>query len=562
MLEIGSIIDGKYKILNIIGRGGMSVVYLAMNEKVNKQWAIKEVIKNDYRDLNADKKEIEMMKRLKHAHLPSVVDVIEGENSLLIVMDYIEGRSLDSLLSEGGAQPQDVVIEWAQQLCDVLFYLHSRIPPVIYRDMKPANVMLRPDGNLMLIDFGAAREYKPQNMKDTILLGTRGYAAPEQYREDGQSDARTDIFCLGVMLFQLLTGESPYELRPICDVNPGLSSGLEAIITKCTQVKKEERYQSCAELMYALEHYWTADQKYRKRQKVKLIKFLVPSAVAVLFGLGAIVCKMLESQIRRSNYDAYLLAARNSAVKEEEIDNYRKAVNLNPSREDAYLELLENAYLDDNLLTAGESEQLRAVLIDYGNKKQTNEREFQKNKEGYDRFAYEAGIAYFYKFEDKSNKKNAKGYFETASRSEYLEESQVERAKNLYKISDYYAGVGMVDEAGDASVTYEDYWEDLVLLSEGNLVEADNERTALVMYKELVSQIVSRTTEFRNAGVKEEEMQRQIENVRQHLGTDFSNLNDANKALIEEEIQKLLQDTEKAKKMVYSAYRQVDQEEK
>jgi len=562
MLEIGSIIDGKYKILNIIGRGGMSVVYLAMNEKVNKQWAIKEVIKNDHRDFHADKKEIEMMKRLKHTHLPSIVDVIEGENSLLIVMDYIEGRSLDSLLSEEGAQPQDMVIEWAQQLCDVLLYLHSQIPPVIYRDMKPANVMLRPDGNLMLIDFGAAREYKPQNRKDTIPLGTRGYAAPEQYREEGQSDARTDIFCLGVMLFQLLTGESPHELRPICDVNPGLSSGLEAIIIKCTQVKKEERYQSCAELMYALEHYWTADQKYRKQQKVKLIKFLVPSAVAVLFGLGAVICIMLEDQIRKSNYDAYLLAARNSAAKEEEIDNYRKAVNLNPFREDAYLELLENAYLDDQLLTAEESEQLRAVLIDYGNKKQTNEREFQKNKKGYDRFAYEAGIAYFYKFEEKCNKKNAKGYFETASQSEYLEGGQVERAKRLYKISAYYASVGIADEAGDASVTYRDYWEDLVLLSEGNLVAVDNERTALVMYKELVSQIVSRTTEFRNAGVKEKEMQKQLQNVRQHLGTDFLNLDDADKKLLREEIQKLLQDTEKAEKMVYSAYSQVDEEEK
>jgi serine/threonine-protein kinase len=553
MLEIGSVIDGKYKILNVIGKGGMSVVYLAMNEKANKQWAIKEVIKNDYKDFDVDKKEIEMMKKLKHSHLPSIIDVIEGNDSLLIVMDYIEGRSLDDILEEQGAQPQEVVIGWACQLCDVLSYLHAQSPPIIYRDMKPANVMLKPDGNLMLIDFGAAREYKPQNLKDTISLGTRGYAAPEQYRDDGQSDARTDIYCLGVMLFQLLTGENPHELRPIRDIDPTLSAGLETILLKCTQVKKEDRYQSCTELLYALEHYWESDSAYRRKQKQKLTIFMIPTVLAVLFGAGALVFGLLEANTRKSNYDSYLLAAQNSTTKSDEIENYRKAIRLDPSREDAYLSLLREGYLDDNFLSTSESEELRSILIEYGNGKQTNERVFQSNKEGYDTFAYEAGIAYYYKFEEESNKKNAKGYFEIASESGYLEENQVERAKRLYKISDYYSRIGMVDEAGDASITYRDYWDDLTELSEGNLVEVDNERTALVMYEELVSQIVSRTTEFRNAGVEEQEMLEQLESIREHLSTDFENKN--------EEMEKLVDDIEKAKRMVKSTYGQEGQEE-
>lgn len=206
MLETGTVIDGKYKILNVIGRGGMSRVYLAMNERVNRQWAVKEIRKQDACHLHANKKEIEMLKRLSHPHLPGIVDVIENRDTLLIVMDYIEGRSLQDLLNEYGAQPQEQVLSWAGQLCDTLSYLHSRKPAIIYRDMKPSNVMLKPDGNVMLIDFGAAREYKPTNTNDTVSLGTRGYAAPEQYEKEGQSDARTDIYCLGVMLFQLLTG--------------------------------------------------------------------------------------------------------------------------------------------------------------------------------------------------------------------------------------------------------------------------------------------------------------------------------------------------------------------
>ena len=174
MLEIGSLVDGKYKILNEVGRGGMSVVYLAMNEKANKQWAIKEVRKDGIRDFEVVKQglivETDMLKKLRHPSLPSIIDVIEDEDTFLIVMDYIEGNPLSSALEEFGAQPQELVISWAKQLCDVLGYLHSQNPPIIYRDMKPANVMLKPDGNVTLIDFGTAREFKEKNLADTTLL--------------------------------------------------------------------------------------------------------------------------------------------------------------------------------------------------------------------------------------------------------------------------------------------------------------------------------------------------------------------------------------------------------
>lgn len=184
MLEIGSLVDGKYKILNEVGRGGMSVVYLAMNEKANKQWAIKKVRKDGIRDFEVVKQglivETDMLKKLRHPSLPSIIDVIEDEDTFLIVMDYIEGNPLSSALEEFGAQPQELVISWAKQLCDVLGYLHSQNPPIIYRDMKPANVMLKPDGNVTLIDFGTAREFKEKNLADTTCLGTVGYAAPEQ----------------------------------------------------------------------------------------------------------------------------------------------------------------------------------------------------------------------------------------------------------------------------------------------------------------------------------------------------------------------------------------------
>jgi serine/threonine-protein kinase len=214
---------------------------------------------------------------------------------------------------------------------------------------------------------------------------------------------------------------------------------------------------------------------------------------------------------------------------------------------------LENGYLDDNLLTVEESEELRSILIDYGERNQTNERYFRNHREGYDRFAYEAGIAYFYKFEEKGNKKNAKGYFEIAAGSEYLEPYQRERARRLYLISDYYSRVGLVDEAGDASVTYRDYWEDLTALSEGDLTELDNERTALVMYEELVSQMIAHTTEFREAGVTDREMLEQLEQINIHLESDFETL--------QEEREQLKSNMEKANRMIASTYGSEKREE-
>lgn len=235
MLEIGSVLDGKYKILNKIGQGGMSVVYLAMNEKANKQWAIKEVRKDGKQDIEVVKQnliaETDILKKLSHPNLPSIIDVIDAEDSFLIVMDYIEGNSLSHAIKEGGAQPQAYVVEWAKQLCDVLGYLHSRKPPIIYRDLKPANIMLQPNGEVCLIDFGTAKEFMNDNVEETSCLGTRGYAAPEQYGGRGRTDARTDIYCLGATMYHLVTGRSPaeppYEMKPIRWWDPTLSSGLE-----------------------------------------------------------------------------------------------------------------------------------------------------------------------------------------------------------------------------------------------------------------------------------------------------------------------------------------------
>lgn len=535
MLEIGSIVDGKYKILNKIGQGGMSVVYLAMNERANKQWAIKEVRKDGTKDYEVVKQgliaETDILKRLNHPHLPSIIDVIDCDDTFLIVMDYIEGRTLDHWLKKEGAQPQERVVEWAKQICDVLGYLHSRKPPIIYRDLKPSNVMLKPDGKIMIIDFGTAREFKEQSIEDTKCLGTQGYAAPEQYGGHGQTDARTDIYNLGATMYHLLTGHNPslppYEMYPIRQWNPALSSGLEAIVTKCTQRNPNDRYQSCAELMYALEHFDELDIEYRKQQKRKWGTFLAACSLTAVSLIGCLGFKFAENSTIKNSYDGYLRAASNAATQEEKVDYYRDAINLDPSRGDAWLSLLDvfidgTGTGDGGLFTQEEDVQMKEILGYTGSGSRTNESYLESNQEAYDEFSFQMGLAYFYYYGEEGNKPMSRSWFETAAESGSLEPNKVERAKRFAKIAGYSQGLDTRDLAGDSEVSYADYWADMVELTSGDLTAIDNEQTALVMYKEMVYQIYKNALNFRQAGVTEREMMDELQNIRSTLMSGFA----------------------------------------
>ena len=255
-MQVGDFFDGRYFIAKILGQGGMGTVYLARNINTDTFWAIKEIVKKEGAevDLLAEPK---LLKKLEHPALPRLFDILEQDGKLYMVSDYIDGISLDKKLEAEGKITEETVIDWAIQLSKALEYLHSLKPnPIIYRDMKPSNIILTANGTLKLIDFGIAREYKPQSEGDTVYIGTRGYAAPEQYGT-GQTSAVSDIYSLGVTLHHMITGKSPVQppfgLKPIRYFDDSLSSDMEAIILKCTQDNVFERYQSASELIRELE---------------------------------------------------------------------------------------------------------------------------------------------------------------------------------------------------------------------------------------------------------------------------------------------------------------------
>ena len=324
-----TIINDTYELKSILGKGGMSNVYLAEHVRLHTRWAVKEVWKNQ--SVRFDfMAESEILKRLQHPMLPRIVDIFETDKAIYIVEDFVEGLTLSELLEEQGKVEEGLGLQWLEDLCGVLCYLHGQEPPIIYRDLKPSNIML--------IDFGIAREYKEDARGDTTYAGTRGYAAPEQFGR-AQTDARTDLYSLGVTLYHLLTGKSPYEppyqFVPVRKLNPKLSRGIEYILNKCVQPEPADRYQTAEALLEDLRHIYRFEDAWKKYQWAKGLRIGI---VAVM--LAASVGLMVSGQalMRQEKEDAYsgLLTQAMDAVDYENAASLpEEARSLFPDRVDA-----------------------------------------------------------------------------------------------------------------------------------------------------------------------------------------------------------------------------------
>ncbi len=265
-LQPGDVLQERYRVIGTLGVGGFSSVYQARDMRfanVTKLVAIKEMV-----NLAADPKireittrtferEASILATLDHPSVVSVHDYFsEGDRSYL-VLEFIRGKDLESLLGEGTELfEQRLVLDWALQICNVLNYLHQHKPnPIVFRDMKPSNVMLDPHGRIRLIDFGIAKLFQSEEKNTTI--GTEGYAPPEQYR--GEASPAGDVYGLGATLHHLLTRQDPrleppfsFQERPIHAVNPEVSSAFEQVIMRCVAYNAAERYKDATELREAL----------------------------------------------------------------------------------------------------------------------------------------------------------------------------------------------------------------------------------------------------------------------------------------------------------------------
>jgi hypothetical protein len=262
MAQTDALIAGRYRMGRLLGSGGFGAVYLATDERLHRPVAIKvcstQRLPGDEAAEAARlfQSEALTLARLRHPGLTAIWDYFNQDNDWYLVMEYVPGETLRDLLRRvAGPLPQAEALNYARQLCSVLTYLHHQYPPVVFRDLKPGNVMVTPEGQLKLIDFGIARLFSPGKIADTAQFGTPGYAPPEQY--GGQTEPRSDIFSLGVLLHQMLTGHnptaSPFALPPARSLNPAIPQALESLITRATAYEIEDRVPTADEFCSALE---------------------------------------------------------------------------------------------------------------------------------------------------------------------------------------------------------------------------------------------------------------------------------------------------------------------
>lgn len=556
MLKVGDLIDGKYKILNEIGRGGMSTVYLAINEKANKPWAVKEVRKNGISNRELVKQslmvEINLLKKLKHKGLPSIVDIIDQQDNYLIVMDYIEGITLENIMQEEGVQPQEKVVDWAIQLCDVLQYLHTRKPAIIYRDMKPSNIMLRSDGSVVLIDFGTAREFKERHVEDTTCLGTQGYAAPEQFGGMGQTDERTDIYSLGATMYRLVTGhnpsEPPYEMYPITHWNPRLSTGLEGIIAKCTSKDPKSRYQSVQEVRYALEHYRDLDLDSIRRYRRNLRILLAAGGMTVmLFGASG-VSYAAADHMKKDEYAYNLEAGRRSPNKQDSIAFYQKAIQTDCAGEEAYDQLL-TLFTQDGVLDEQEEKVLLQLSISVD---KYLERYKMQNPDGYAGLCYRIGSSYWYYYEHEEKRQaGAVAWFESAKagfEGNPEKEREWKRASTYVEIGNFYQRIVPAQISGTDQGMYGEYWNNLRRLKEWNDEAPDRDLVTLRLYREIVTKTLEYAGYLQEDGVPPQEMEELLKEISQQT----ENMKTGAGQVLMEDIQELEQALKGAQQMLAS----------
>lgn len=257
-LPPNSFLRNRYLILRKIGQGGMAAVYQATDTiQPGSQWAIKEMsdaaLSASDRDYAVQTflQEGNLLRTLNHPNLPRVIDVFSESGKHYLVMEFVPGQTLQNMI-EDRTQPfsQTEVLTWALQLCDVLSYLHNQNPKIIFRDLKPSNIMLTPQGQIKLIDFGIVRFFKPGKTRDTMALGTPGYAAQEAIA--GQTDERSDLYSLCVTLHQLLTLNDPAQTMfhhpPARQLNPLISEELNSILECGLKNQRELRWSSAEEM--------------------------------------------------------------------------------------------------------------------------------------------------------------------------------------------------------------------------------------------------------------------------------------------------------------------------
>ncbi len=307
-LSTGQVLHNRYRIVKLLGQGGFGAVYRAWDVSLNRPCAVKENLDTSPDAQRQFVREAQILANLSHPNLPRVTDhfSISGMGQYL-VMDFIVGEDLQDLLDRiGGPLLESQVVDWINQICDALSYLHNQNPPIVHRDVKPANIRITPDGNAMLVDFGIAKAY---SISSKTTKGARavmpGFSPLEQYGH-GRTDARSDVYALGATMYTLLTKQVPPDsvdrargavLTAVCQRNPTISGNLETAILKALEIRQEDRFQTIAEFRATFISSSSQQPEKPLLRRFSLIGLVLFGVVGFLSGMTYLVNQLMAPSI-------------------------------------------------------------------------------------------------------------------------------------------------------------------------------------------------------------------------------------------------------------------------
>lgn len=338
---IQDILADTYTLIQKLGEGSGGIVYLAYHKRLKKEVVLKQ-IKNKRGDLSKNRREVDILKNLQHSYLPQVLDFIEADGELYTVMSYVPGKSFQQLIKEGYHFTQQQLIRWGMQLSSALNYLHTQNPPIIHSDIKPANMMLTPQGSICLIDFNISFF-----LDGTMMLGyTNGYSSPEQKTlalHQGQKkiilDDKTDIYSVGATFYYLATGKKASEHPDYDFLTEKTSEAFSKVIETCMAYDKRDRYEDAFALFHAFQSIPKKDQRYlssiRKHRMIQIGLIIATAGFIVLSGVGYHTMQ-LEKTEKYNQLVADQISYRKKKDYQKQETAYQDAKELLPNSMESY----------------------------------------------------------------------------------------------------------------------------------------------------------------------------------------------------------------------------------
>ncbi|WP_295079546.1 serine/threonine-protein kinase [Ruminococcus sp.] len=532
MLNKGFILENRYKIDSVVGKGGTSIVYRALDTKANDaQRAVKEVMKTNGTDAYNARQESLLIKQfyekdVSNSYFPNIIEIIDNDpDALYIVQDYIDGVTMEKLLKYDPIKPK-TLLRYAKDICSVMSFIHKC--GFIHSDMKPDNIMVvrntedfentrQPEkiGRLKFIDFGSVIE-----RREGTFAYTPAYAAPEQFRRE-ELDEKTDIFNIGATYYHMLTGKKPMNVsvngklvssaeRFVFDKN--MNAAIVRIIRKCVSDDKAKRYRSCDELYADLD-------RAENHTYVKVTGIIAGLAAVSLAFSG--FAGMMAKKGRNEDFNKLLARAENASTYESRAAAFEDVINADGSYSDAYLKLIE-LYKSDDVFDEKEAGQILKLINENIN--------LMQKDAGYEDVAFELGILYWYYYfygsdpsaeSSTSGKITAVKWFREAQTPAFKrrEQDKYEIARVYCTIGDFYSQMLKKENKLLKKDYSADLWNSMNELNK--LVETENAGSDLIIletYKTLVNLENDNMNELAKSDISYAEQAEFLDNISEKTG--------------------------------------------